>query len=319
MKPGRRHLLVLLTPLTYLVSYLYLAWYHNELNLWGTVIHESGKLTFYQTTFYSSHFLGHILVYVIVSLLFVGYYLSMSSDLSRHFGKWKRYALVTAGILVLALIHSLLEFGPESTWDYLMQRMQDENNRYPGNGSWNLHFVSTTTLIFAIPFYIAVCLTWMRSKVTFNWKGISLVGAAVCLIVLVTVIVNGNLFSIVRDLWTDDRHLAHSAREMVTFGLIYFPLALFMIQQSEGSSNVRPNLVVLLITFLIALGPVFIQILSPLQAGIDNLSQTPSFAREGKLSIIYLLASHFFEHFIDSLFFVSLCLFWFHVSKRTTA
>lgn len=45
-----------------------------------------------------------------------------------------------------------------------------------------------------------------------------------------------------------------------------------------------------------------------LEAGIPELAQKPSFAAEDGLGIPYLLASHYFEHFLDTCFFALLCL-----------
>ncbi len=45
-----------------------------------------------------------------------------------------------------------------------------------------------------------------------------------------------------------------------------------------------------------------------LEHGVGDLTQRPDFARDGGLSVPYLLASHFFEHFLDSLFFAALCV-----------
>ena len=319
MKLDRRQYLVLLTPLTYLASYAYLAWYHNELFIWDTIVHESGKLTLYQTTFYTSHFLGHLLVYLVVSLLFVGYYLTMSQQPARSSKAWRMPAVCVVLVLLFAFVHSEIEFGHESTWNYLTQKMQDENNNFPGNGSWNLHLLSTITMVFTIPFYLALVLTFMRKKIVLKGEGAGFITAAVLLIVVITTIINGDFFSTLIDLGTDNRHLAHSVREIATFGLTYFPLTLVVIQPHLSAGDHKPSLTLLLITFIVALGPVLYQVIMPLQEGIDNLAQAPSFTKGEGLGITYLLASHFFEHFVDSLFFLSLSLFWLYVFKRKTA
>jgi hypothetical protein len=57
----------------------------------------------------------------------------------------------------------------------------------------------------------------------------------------------------------------------------------------------------------------------PLTIGIGKLAQKPFFAKGGQLGIIYLLASHYFEHFIDTVYFAFFCLFLYSISlsKRT--
>jgi hypothetical protein len=54
------------------------------------------------------------------------------------------------------------------------------------------------------------------------------------------------------------------------------------------------------------------QVVVSLGHDIGALAQQPSFAEGGRLGVPYLLASHFFEHVLDSLFFtlVTLLLVW---------
>ena len=62
---------------------------------------------------------------------------------------------------------------------------------------------------------------------------------------------------------------------------------------------------VLTVLFLLGL---FYQSYISLAAGIGELAQKPYFAKNGKLGIPYLLASHYFEHFLDTVYFTLLCL-----------
>ena len=61
---------------------------------------------------------------------------------------------------------------------------------------------------------------------------------------------------------------------------------------------------------------VFYQTHLPLRAGIGNLAQKSSFAVEGRLGVPYLLASHYFEHFLDTIYFTLLCLILYDLSVQ---
>ena len=62
--------------------------------------------------------------------------------------------------------------------------------------------------------------------------------------------------------------------------------------------------------------PLVYAIVVPLGAGIDGLTQRPDFAHEGRLSIAYLLASHSFEHVLDTLFLALLSLLLMTAGQR---
>ena len=79
-------LLLLLPAAVYLVSYADLALYHGRAWLWSTVVHESGRYTLLETTFYASHFLGHVPVLLTVALLVAGSWQSMSPPPSTEMG-----------------------------------------------------------------------------------------------------------------------------------------------------------------------------------------------------------------------------------------
>jgi hypothetical protein len=52
----------------------------------------------------------------------------------------------------------------------------------------------------------------------------------------------------------------------------------------------------------------------PLSVGIGSLAQKPFFAKKCELGIPYLLASHYFEHFPDTIYFTLLSLFLYGVA-----
>ena len=315
MKVFRHHLLLVVPICVYIASYIFLALYHKNFFIWNTVVHESGRLTFYQTLFYSSHFLGHLVVHISLSLLFVGYYITFSKiEINRP--EALKYLILTVLFLVMIFAHSMIVFGPENTFEYIFQERQGEF-ALNGSGSWNLHLVSTTSFIFILPLYLFILRNLFNQPVYFNSSGISLIAAGVILILVSTYFVNFDVASIMVSVWKDDRYLAHSVREIATFTVTYFPLCCYLFIQYESNILSKPPPRFLISTLLLfALSIMAYQVYYPLTTGIENLSQQPQFTRGRPLSIPYLLASHYFEHFIDSIFFVLFSLLVLHVFEN---
>lgn len=305
------------TPLlVYTAAYTYLAIYHGRFNIINTVVHEGGTYTLWETTFYASHFLGHIPVHLIAAFLLLGSFRCFSRrDVSDEMTGWSGAGL-SAGLVILlvgSLALSLLHFGLDDTLSYILQRKQGVDNYVPG-GSWNLHLGSTTMLFLLTPIYVYTVMRLASVPVVWRRKGLILVSLAAGLMVLFTVMANGRLIFPLVQAWSDPRYLAHSVRELATFPLTYFPLPLFFLLRSGADSNpgeagpnraVTKGVAVLAALFLAGLA---YQAILPLRIGISDLAQNPSFAKEGGLSIPYLLASHYFEHFLDTLFFTLLTL-----------
>jgi len=296
----------------YIFSYLYLAFYHQTLNLFAVNIHESGELNFGETLFYSSHFLAHIPVLVVVALLFAGSVRLFGGEK----GMTQSSGLLLLVLLVLfllgAVIHSFLVYGKTDTLEYILQKKQG-HDIYGEGGSWKLHLVSTLTLIFFIPVYVFTVLQMLNVKTGWNKKGFVLTGAGLVLIPLFSWLCEGNFFPNLKYVITSNRYLAHSVRELITFPVTYFPL-FFMVffdfrewrfRLSVGKDKrirwvVGTAFVLLVILFVY-------QTVLPLTEGIGNLAQKPAFTKGGKLPLLYLITSHYFEHFLDTLFFVLLC------------
>lgn len=302
----------------YLLSYLYLAFYHGKINLISTVIHEGGIYTFLQTALYASHFLGHIPVHTVLGFYFIGVYLCMSDPLFEDQTNKKGVVLLLGMILFLAAswFLSLKLFGAADTYSYIFQQKQSVVRMEEG-GSWNLHLPSTMMQFLLIPVFIYAVKIFFRSKISWSRKGFTFIGSAFALCLFMTWLVNDNFFSAISYVWINPRYLAHSVRELATFPLIYYPIPLyFLLKNSERSEKkwefrqVSKWMMVLAVIFLVLFA---YQVIIPLQVGIGELAQKPSFADGGELSIAYLLSSHYFEHFLDSIYFslFSLILFFF--------
>jgi hypothetical protein len=309
-------ILVVIPILAYVVSYLYLAWYHQNIFLFNAVVHENGTYTFLQTMFYASHFLGHVPVHTVLAFIFVGVYISSTDFTGEKYVKTRVRALflLLFIFLLLSVFISLTAFGHEDTFGFVFQRKQNIGV-YATGGSWNLHLPSTLLLFFFIPVYILGIKKLFKRNIDVNGKGLLYIIIGISFFSLFTAFLNGNIAGPFLSTWKDPRYLAHSVRELVTFPITYFPLPLYFILKGTRSNTIsetgstkkwlRYGVVLLTVTFLAGF---IYQAYVPLSEGIGNLAQKPSFARNGRLGVPYLLASHFFEHFLDTIYFTLLCL-----------
>jgi len=295
--------------LIYILSYFYLAAYHHTLNLFNINVHESGKLNFAEVLFYSSHFLAHIPVHIVITLVFTGSIWLFSAQIQRVKFSSALILILLLFFLGMVVIHSVVVFGKIDTLDYVLQKKQGYNIFGEG-GSWKLHLVSTISLVFFIPVYVFFFLKILNLKILWNKQGFIFIGAGILLIPVFSYICEGNFLSDLKYVFTNNRYLAHSVRELVTFPVTYFPL-FFIIFYDFREINLKLNfkadksiqwfilfsLVIFIILFMY-------QTVLPLKEGISNLSQKPDFMKSYHLPLLYLITSHFFEHFLDTIFFV---------------
>jgi hypothetical protein len=312
--PWRRPAVLLAIPVTaYALSYLYLAAYHGSWNLLHTVIHESGRYTLLETTLYASHFLGHVPVLVVLILMFVGVCRTLSPQPAVA-PAGRSTAAAAVALLVLVVVSALISvwhFGAEDTIAYVTQQRQRAVG-YERGGSWNLHLPSTVLLFALVPPYVALIRTLLGRGVEGSRRGLGLIVAAGSLTVLITWVVNGGVAGVVAHVWSEPRYLAHSVRELATFPVTYFPVALapLLAVEPDGRWRRPPRALVVVLAVLGLLFMVGLIYQSAVALGHDigALAQQPDFARGGRLSIAYLLASHCFEHVLDSLFFALGCV-----------
>jgi hypothetical protein len=168
-----------------------------------------------------------------------------------------------------------------------------------------------------IPVAVWLARRTFRRPVVASRSGSGLLTAAVLLLAAVTVVANRDPVVAFAAAWTEPRYLAHSVRELVTFPLTYYPLPLAVLLAREPAAHggVTPATRVawlmagLLLIFAAGFG---YQVIAALGHDIGALAQRPDFAVGGRLGIPYLLASHAFEHLLDSIFFalVTLLLVW---------
>ncbi|MBI5058199.1 hypothetical protein HZB60_00280 [candidate division KSB1 bacterium] len=320
MKPFRPRALLWTAALTYTLSYLYLAIYHGRIWLGFTVVHEGGTLTFLQSVFYASHFLGHIPSLTVIAFLFTGALRCWSPAPSEAVvATPRRYAWLTVSWVIACLLLSFVLFGRDDTLSYLVQLRQGVH-RIEAGGSWLLHTPSTL-LLFPFCLLYLFATEWLLTAAVprLTLRGGSLYIAAALLFLIISAIVVPRPVSTLYSVWSDPRYLAHSVRELATFPLTFFPLPLYFLHRRREPGNttsVRDSRRWKLLALCLALfgvGLVY-QVQHSLSAGVSEIAQHPAFAGSAGLSIPYLLASHYFEHVLDTVYFTLVSLWIYSAS-----
>jgi hypothetical protein len=305
----------------YLLSYVYLAFYHQKVWLWNVIVHEGGTLTLLQTVLYASHFLGHVPSLTVIALLFAGAGM-LFTRVPQQFTSAPNVLIVLLAVFLISsgAVAAAL-FGWEDALAYVSQTKQSMVT-YTEGGSWNLHLPSTIVLFALIPPYMFFIVRVMKIPTGTPRGAKLLIAAAAVSCVLFTFLFNRgslNAFSIA---FSDPRYLAHSIRELATFPLTIFPLPLFFLMRgisrepNPEASNKRRTPTAIIFLLIIGIAAVIYQCYVPLSVGIGQLAQKPAFAGQGTLSVPYLLASHYFEHVLDSVYFTLLTLLVWSVAAR---
>ena len=305
----------------YLISYGYLAYYHQDLWLGNTIVHEGGIYTFVETLLYASHFLGHVPVHCALSLWLIGCYLCMTPQQSPLSAPLHPLATGIGVIVFLGASAALSVwlFGTEDTMIYILQQRQSLVTAGEG-GSWNLHLPSTCLMLAMTPLLVWPAKLLSGKALSLSGSGLKFLVAALVVVIGMTFAVNSDPLDAAKIAWTHPRYLAHSVRELATFPATYYPWVLIILlwtDRSTASSQAPPKmawmLIICAIIFLIGFS---YQVLVPLTIGIDILAQKPAFTAGKGLGIPYLLASHYFEHFLDTLFFLLFSLFLISFSAK---
>jgi len=211
------------------------------------------------------------------------------------------------------MLLSGMSFGWADTWIFIRQQKQSVVT-YVQGGSWNLHLPSTLMQFFLMPVYVYVLRKILRRPVSLNSAGAGYIVVGILLLVAGTIAFNKNALGAIVPIAQNPRYLAHSVRELVTFPLIFYPLPLYVVlkfaerPKLEKSMNEGRLWIAMVFLSIIFLMGFFYQALVPLIHGIGSLAQKPEFAHGKELSIAYLLASHYFEHFLDTIYFTLVCV-----------
>lgn len=276
-------LALLIPALTWGVSYALLAKHHESWNLWSRPVHESGERTLAGTLFFWNHFLRELPIAAIYGLATLWTVRRVWPDfhLSRS-GWW----LAVAGLVVLLLFTMVLaarQVGVQQAWADLLQYRDRDAHREWG-AHWQMHFLSTVALVALLVLPGILAGSGERE---------------LALTVVFLLVVLSAIFRTGRRALLETRWLLHGGREVLTFGvLLWLPLvALAAPRLSIDASSWRAAPVLLV----------------PLAVGVHYLrtlrrSSIVEHAGAPHLPTSYLLANHFFEHFLDLVFIVLIVL-----------
>ena len=295
-------------PVTYFIaSYTYLAWWHNKIFLFDTLIHENGRLSLFNSMFYFDHFVALVPMITVFSLCAVGGFTLAGRtrsdiDSSRAASVATVLLIGAVSLVCLAFLMSLYTVGWQRTLDYALQRIERDGVMSKG-GNWNQLQLSNIPIALGIIGLSSAFLIPARGPN--SQRDAALITGAMGCICLAAVLCIG--VSILN--WSgwqsflNPRWLAHGIREIATYPLTGMPIALGSLLLVEHYLSgfktwiFEPGLLSLI---LIGAGLTVTAGELILLSNVDVLAhaQRPSFA-PGGLSIPYLLFSHVFEHFLD--------------------
>lgn len=273
--------------LIWLVSYIYLAFYHKGLNLFNINIHESGKYTLTQTIFFVDHFLRELLIDTF--FVFCAYWgiRNIDPETSITFSLYQKQMICVLFLLLIGAVitGSVRKVGlKETILDIFQFRETDDDVGFGFH--WQMHFLSSIflMLLFILPGTIS--------------RGIvdkSLYWVIAGFIVL-SIVFRTGIKSV-----TDRRWLMHGAREILTFFLLaVIPYYSFLFYRTN--LKIYPFTFTFIVLSLLILGLAAYFMIIYLKSDISNLSRAKI-----KFDQKYLIASHFFEHVLD-IFYMALLM-----------
>lgn len=301
---------LLALPVAYfIISYGYLTVWHRSPFLWGTLIHENGRLTLQGSLFYFDHFIGCVPMVTLFALCTAGGfalsgYSPPSTNVSR--AQFVAVLLIVSSLLIVlfAFIASVRTVGWQRTLDYALQRIERDGILSKG-GNWNMLQLSNIPIALGT---VALSSALVKLAQGYDPKGsVSLIVGGICCIGVAAALSAG----ITGANWCgwlcflNPRWLAHSIREIATYPLTGIPIALAsvaLVERYISGVTLYTVRVHSLSLFLIVAGVVIVSglllALNLQNVNVLDIAQKPSFAPDG-LSIAYLLSSHVFEHFLD--------------------
>ena len=304
--------LLLVPAIVLVLSYVYLSFEHQKLNLLFQTIHENEKYTMLETLFYFDHFVREIVISVFMSFsIAISFYmyspLIKSKDLLMQ-RVLKGSFLLALFVLVIAFTGAVLKNGFTSTWlDFLQFRTTDTLCSYGSHFHFHLLHI-----LFIMVFAIAISSLYRgltrRASNSLNPLSLQMVLLWLVLFVLLTCVFIPSLKP-----FTDIRYLAHQLREIVTHATITVPISFALLVFCEDKLvGVNSKIKKTNISF-ISRGFAFLisSLLVPVVIFISLYEKNVLEVAQKQSSILDLFASHSFEHFIDYGFVAILSLFLF--------
>jgi hypothetical protein len=309
-------LLILMAPpvLYFVISYSYLASWHNKLFLWNSVIHENGRLTLLESLYYFDHFVGVVPMIVLFALCVAGGFSLggvFPSIIDMSTAKVVTTILLTGSALIVlfAFLASIFTAGWQRTLDYAFQRIERDGVISKG-GTWNQLQISNIPIALGtIGLTSALAISSKNSVDPGNVNpmvgGIICIGLAAVLSITISALNWSGWQSFLNPRW-----VAHSVREIATYPLTGIPVAMASILLVEYYlSGVDKWTFQLHLPSILLLGTGIAFLIGQLiflrNVDVLAIAQKPSFASDG-LPIPYLLCSHVFEHFLDFVLIIPL-------------
>lgn len=277
--------LIFIAPvLVWVVSYLLLVREFRTWNLLPLMIHESGAHTLSQTVFYYDHFLRELPIDTLLASAILWSYSALAIP--------SGYALLDASVwrlglglfLMAVLWGSLRAVGLRSTLDDLLQARETDARK--GWGShWQMHFLSTAVLLVLL-MLPGILLGDAASQQAWT---VALFSVFFALSVL---------FRCGFGAITNPRWVLHGAREVFTYFVIVALPAFLPLLDRRLSGPLHFNIA--------SLSAILVLTAAALYFASVFLDHRLNDVASSKRGIVYLLSSHFFEHFLD---FVYILLF----------
>jgi hypothetical protein len=272
--------------LVWAISYLLLVREFRAWNLLPVRIHETGKYNFLETTFYFNHFLRELPIDTLFGLAILWSYFSAGLSLRVDSGVRVAAAACLMIFLVVVSVGSLRKAGWRDTAADLLQfRERDEIRRWGSH--WHMHFLSTLALLVV---FILPGILYSRGPLLLRELTLLLGVFAGISLVLGTD----------RKALQHKRWLLHGARELFTYVVLAAPAAFAPFLLLALAARPAPG----------APGYAAIGVLV-LISGYFLLSyRRGDLGREAQSDrgFVYLICSHFFEHFLDCIYILLLIL-----------
>ncbi|NOT48116.1 MAG: hypothetical protein HOP17_10265, partial [Acidobacteria bacterium] len=294
------------------ISYCYLAWWHGEIFLWNTLIHENGRLTLSGSLFYFDHFIACLPMIVLFSLFTAGGFALAghpTTAIDKFRASFAAATLLAVAVLLIlgSLAASIYTVGGQRTIDYALQRIERDGVMSTG-GNWNqLQLSNVPIALGAISLSYAFIMFAPGAGGQRDFRLAT--GGKICIAVATILMIGISALTFPGwQAFLNPRWMAHSVRELATYPLTGIPIALIGILLAERYMSGQKAWVVKVgsISLIpIAVGLVIVagQLIWLMNVDVMAMAQKPSFSADG-LSIPYLLTSHVFEHFLD---FVLIC------------
>ena len=222
--------LFVLPILYFALSYIYLALWHHKYFLFGTLVHENGRLTLFDSLFYFDHFVACIPMITVFALSTAGGFALTAyipSGIGTSCTAFVATVLLGGSVLLIlvAFLLSIYKAGWRRTIDYALQRTERDGVMSRG-GNWNQLQLSNIPIALGT---IGVSSTLAALTKTSDLGGnISLAtGGLTCL--TMAVILSSGIKFLNWPGWQsflNPRWLAHSIREIAAYPLTGIPIAL---------------------------------------------------------------------------------------------